>query len=154
MLSFKVTYALQILDLLQKHKDGINILDLRKSFPFLPVETIITDIVHRLNTVCLIAKPGSRDNRYRINVSLSDLTLYDLSQFMDGAPVLGNPVGFRYWSYGYLDSRPYISDIEQQLRDQIIDTMKSVTVAELLKEQIYTQQHSEIARQPLIHINH
>ena len=153
MLSFKVTYSLQILDLLLKHKDGINVSDLRKSFPFLPVGTIISDLVQRMYTSSLLSK-SSRDNRYRLNVSLSDLTLYDLSQFMDGDLVFGNPVGFRHWSYGYLDSRPHISDIEQQLRDQVIDTMKSVTVAELLKEQTYTQQHSETVRHPLIHINH
>jgi len=133
MLSFKVTYAIQIFDLLQQCEEGISVSDLRKHFPLLPTGTIISDTVHQMELANLIGKPSSRNNKYRIKVALNNLTLYELVQAMDNEIlVLSYPVGFRYWSYGYLDNRPNIVATERKLETALIDVMRKVTVGELL----------------------
>ena len=134
MLSFKVTYAIQIFDLLHQSEEGISVSDLRRHFPLLPSGTIISDVVRQMELANLIGKPSSK-NRYRIKVALDSLTLYELVQAMDnGLLVLGYPVGFRYWSYGYLDDRPNIVATERKLEATLEDVMRKVTVGELLME--------------------
>ena len=135
MLSFKVTYAIQIFDLLHQSEEGISASDLRRHFPLLPVGTIISDVVRQMEAANLIGKPSSKNNRYRIKVALDNLTLYELVQAMDNEIlVLGYPVGFRYWSYGYLDDRPNIVATERKLEATLTDVMRKVTVGELLME--------------------
>ena len=133
MLSFRVTYALQILDLLQQSEEGIAISDLRGHFPLLPSGTIISDTVRQMELANMIGKPSTKNNRYRIKMVLNNLTLYDLVETMDKEVlVLGHPVGFRYWSHGYLDNRPNIVATERKLEATLADLMQKVTVGELL----------------------
>ena len=134
MLSFKVTYAIQVFDLLQKHKEGVSISDIRDHFPLLPVCTIISGLVRQMELARFVCRSSSTDRRLRVNVSLNELTLYELARGMDDKMILGQPVGFRHWPFGYLDDRPRIMEIEQQLEDEATRTMKSITVGELLKQ--------------------
>jgi len=83
----------------------------------------------------MISKPSSKNNRYRIKVRLNNLILYELVETMNKEVlVLGNPVGFRYWSYGYLDDRPNIVATERNLETTLVDLMQKVTVGELLTD--------------------
>ena len=143
MLSFKVTYAIQIFDLLQKHKEGMNISDIRDHFPLLPVCTIISNLVRQMELARFVCRLSSTDRRLRVNVSLNELTLHELVRSMDDEMVLGQPVGFRRWPFSYLEDRPRIVEIEQQLEEQVTSTLKSVTIGELLTRQEEKKEQTE-----------
>ena len=132
MLSFKVTYALQLLTVVSQSDCGLSIMDLRNRFTLLPSGTIISAIVRRLESGGIIGRLTPRDNRYCLLVSLDDLTLYDLVCLLDGRLVLGSSVGFDYWSPGYLDDHPYIVDIDSHLEAHLSGLLQSVTVGHLL----------------------
>ena len=134
MLSFKVTYAIQILDLLREHEEGLPVSDIRDHFPFLPVGTIISGLVRQMELARLIRRPSATDKRLRVNVSLNDLTLHELVQIMDSEVVLGQPVGFRHWPFGYLDTRPRVVEVEQGLENALFGVMKTVTIAGMLEK--------------------
>ena len=134
MLSFKVTYAIQILDLLHRNKEGILISDIHSSFPYLPSRTIVSDTVRLMEKGGVIRKISERNRRLRIAVPLSDLTLYDLSQVMDGGIGLGKSVGFNRWYFGYLETHPHIAETEQRLEDSIASEMRTITVAGLIDD--------------------
>jgi len=132
MLSYKVTYAVQILDLLQRSNEGMSLMDIRNHFVFLPSTLVISDITKQLADGQLISLPTSRNNKYHIKLRLDDITLHTLSHVVDGKLVFGTPVGFNYWQMGYLSKCPLIGEIEQQLESHVSEVMKSMTVGELL----------------------
>ena len=139
MLSVKTTYALQILDILLHHENAMNISDLRNRFPFLPATTFISTLVNKMEVAQLISRP-SGGRKYYIKKSLNELTLYDLVAIVDDAVVLGQPVGFRYWPFRYLDNHTNIASLENSLEVAVCDLMKSVTVEELLnKNEVITK---------------
>ena len=133
MLSVKTTYALQILDILLRNENTMNISDIRNRFPFLPATTFISTLVNKMEVAQLIARP-SGGRKYYIKKPLNELTLYDLVAIVDEAVVLGPPVGFRYWPFSYLDNHANIASLENSLEVAVCDLMKSVTVEELLNK--------------------
>jgi len=132
MLSFKVTYAIQILDILRHHDDGLLISELRNRFILLPNGTLISDMVRQMEAMRLIGCASSNSRRYRILVPIDKLTLYDLVRVMDDPIVLGTPVGFDYWSPGYIEARPHIADIENWMEESVATMMKGITIEELM----------------------
>ena len=134
MLSYKTTHAIQILDLLQRSKDGLSVTDIRKRFLFLPAGTIISQIVRQLVIARFIGNIPASSSRYQVLANLDDITLETLTRAVDEKPVLGAPVGFHYWQPNYLKARPRIQKIEQELSDQLTRILKSITVGELLKQ--------------------
>ena len=156
MLSFKVTYAIQILDLLRTSKNSISMSELRDRFSLLPSKTTISDIVHQLDAgrlICNTSLPGAV-NRYRIMVGLNEITLSDVSRIVVGSKlVFGTPVCFPYWYPGYSESYPRIAEVEQQLENMVTEFMKSITIEEILAKQQEqseqpgeTEQKSQIVR--------
>ena len=137
MLSFKVTYAIQILDMLRGSDIGRSIADIRDHFSFLPTRAFVAGLVRQMETgrlICNTSLPGTC-SRYRIMVGFGEVTLYDLSHIVDGALVMGAPIGFRYWSPGYLNTYPHIKEVEQQLESRMREFMESVTIEDILVQQ-------------------
>ena len=64
--------------------------------------------------------------------NLDDITLYALSEVVDDELVLGPHVGFRYWQHGYCRLYPQIEAYEERLKNEVSESLKSVTVGELL----------------------
>ena len=143
MLSFKVAYAVQILDLLRQSKEAMSITSIRDHFVFLPSTSFISGIVRQLDSGRLICNtlPSGGISRYCIMVSLSEITLADLSRIVDDELVLGSPVGLRYWGPGYLIKYPHIKVVEQQLESQVTNYMTSITIEKLLAEQQEHETH-------------
>ena len=135
MLSFKTTHAIQILDLLQRNEEGLSVTNIRNHFLFLPNGAIISNIVWQLSVGKLIGSVSAGNSKYRIITNLNDITLEQLVHIVDDTFVMGTPVGFLYWQIDYLNSHPRIAEVEQQLQEQIKSTLRSITVAELLKQQ-------------------
>ena len=131
MLSFKVTYAIQILDMIRQSSNGMSLSDLRERFMFLPNGLVISDITKQLLISRIIYNLSSQSSRLYIRVNLNEITLSDLSQIVDDKLVLGTPVGFSYWRDSYLDAHSRIKEVETYLESQTSKILKSVTIAEL-----------------------
>ena len=133
MLSYKVTYAIQILDLLRQNNEGMSLLDIQSRFIFLPSKSFISGIIKQLEVGRLICNASPhRGTRYYIMSNLNDVTLDDLVRIIHDELVLDTHVGFIYWQAGYLKDHPNIIKIEQQLEDKMTEIMKSVTIGKLL----------------------
>ena len=132
MLSFKVTYALQVLDLLQHSPNGMTLGELKDQFLLLPSGTIISDTVKQLESGRLICNISPKGKRYRVMSSLNDISLYDLVHLMDGKILLGKQIGFDYWPANYLKTHPQIAEVERQLEESVAGITKMVTVGKLI----------------------
>ena len=135
MLSYKITYAIQILDLLSRSKKGVSLVSIRDQFLFLPSKSFISEIVKQLEAgrlICNAVPYGG--TRYYIMTSLNDITLDDLISVLHDTLVFDTHVGFAYWQAGFLKSHPNIAKAEQKLQDEIRGIMKSVTIGELLQK--------------------
>ena len=134
MLSYKVTYAIQILDVLCHSREGLSVQQLRGRFVLLPVGTLISDTVRQLEAgriICNVA-PAPRGRKFRIMAALDRLTLYELAQVVDSHIVLGTPVGFSYWTPGYLEHYPKITEVEKKLEQAVVKRLQATTVGYLL----------------------
>ena len=135
MLSYKVTYAIQILDLLGRSRRGMSLMAIRDQFLFLPSKTFISEIVRQLEAGRLICNAiPSGGSKYYLMTNLHDITLKDLINAIHEDLVFDTRVGFAYWQTGFLESRPKIKPFEQQLEKYLMKHMKSVTIGELLDE--------------------
>ena len=132
MLSYKVTYGIQILDLLQQSKRGMSLSEIRAHFIFLPSRIFISDITKQFESHRLISKISSHSNRYKLMFSVDEITLCALSKVVDGELVFGTPVGFNYWHLGYCNAHPQIEEYEKQLGKEVSELLKSTTVGDLL----------------------
>ena len=134
MLSYKVTYAIQILDALRQSREGLSMQQLRERFVMLPSNTLITDTVRQMEAgriICNVS-PSPRGRRFRVMAALDQLTLYDLAKVVDTRVVLGTPVGFSYWSPGYGERHPMIMETEQKLEQTVTELLRSTSVGALL----------------------
>jgi len=137
MLSFKTTYAIQILDALRKNQEGLSVKQLRERFLLLPAGTLISETVRLLEAGRLICNvsPYMGRRKYRLMVALDSLTLYDLACAVDSRLVLGTPVGFSYWTPGYAERHPQIAVLEQQLEQGVKQILQFISVKKLLEGQ-------------------
>ena len=153
MLSFRTTYAIQILDLLDHSSNGLSITDIRQQFLYLPSGTIISYIVRQLTLAKVVDNVSlGRGSRYRITSDLNAITLEQLVHIVDDSFVMGTPVGFLYWQVNYLNTHPRISEFEQQLEEQVKSILRSITVAELLKRQESIQHSDETQLQSAVQL--
>ena len=134
MLSYKVTYGIQILDLLQQSKGGMSLREIREHFVFLPSRIFISEIAKQFEARRLISKVSSHSNKYKLMFSVDEITLYALSKVVDGELVFGTPVGFSYWHSGFCNTYPQIEEYEKQLEKKISELLKSITVGDLLAQ--------------------
>ena len=135
MLSYKITYAIQILDLLSRSKRGLSLMAIRDRFLFLPSKTFISEIVKQLETGRLICNAiPSVGTKFYLMANLHDVTLKDLVNVLYEDLVFDTRVGFAYWQTGFLKSRPNIKPFERGLEKHLMQYMKSATVGQLLEE--------------------
>ena len=132
MLSFKVTYSIQILDCLRKKEKGLTLTELRNHFIFLPTGTIISDLVLQLRRHNLVTTVSGSSSRLCLNCNLEELSLHTLICAVDEKFVLGQPVGFSYWTPGYLSNHPEIDNIQSQMTEQITEITKNTNVGRML----------------------
>ena len=135
MLSYKITYAIQILDLLSRNKRGVSLMVIRNQFLFLPSKTFISEIVKQLEAgrlICNAIPYGG--TKYYIMTNLYDISLKDLVNVIHDDLVFDTHVGFAYWQAGFLKSHPNIKPFEQGLEKRLMDFIQSVTIGELLEE--------------------
>ena len=134
MLSFKTTYAIQILDALRQSREGLSVQQLRERFVLLPAGTLIPDTVRQLEAGRLICNvsPSPRGRKFRLMAALDKVTLYDLARVVDSRLVLGTPVGFSYWASGYTEHHPQVTALEQQLEQSVTQILQSTSVEKLL----------------------
>ena len=134
MLSYKITYAIQILDLLSHSKRGVSLMSIRDCFLLLPSKTFISEIVKQLEAgrlICNAAPYGG--SRFYLMTRLASVTLQDLVNVLHEELVFDTHVGFAYWQSGFLKSRPKIKLFERGLEKHLMRFMKSVTIGELLE---------------------
>ena len=153
MLSYKVTYAIQILDLLGRSKRGLSLMAIRDQFLFLPSKTFISETVRQLETGRLIcnAMPSS-SSKYYLMTNLHDITLKDLVNAIHEELVFDTHAGFAYWQAGFIKSRSKIKLFERHLEKHLMDFMQSVTVGELLEED--SQDEEEDKKKKKVKQNH
>ena len=147
MLSYKVTYAIQILELIRHSKEGMSLNDLRYRFRYLPNGLVISDIAKQLMFSRIIGSSSSKSSRFQIKADLNELTVSDLILTLDDKLVFGAPVGFNYWQDGFLETHTHISELEQSLESHISWILKSVSIAELLEESVKCNQMAESKRE-------
>jgi len=136
MLSFKATYAIQILDLLRFSEGGRSLSDIRDHFSYLPTRAFVSGLLRQMEVgrlLCNTSLPGT-SSRYRIMVGLREISLYDLSLIVDGVHVTGSPIDFGYWRPGYLTSYPHIKEVEQEFEILVREFMESVTIEDILDQ--------------------
>ena len=133
MLSYKTSYAIQILDLLKQSREGMSLIDIRNRFIFLPSKSFISGIVKQLESGRLICNASPKGTKYHIMSNLNEISLEDLVRLVDTDLVIGAPVGFLYWQPDYLKSRHHIEKVEKHLEDKISEIMHSVTIGKLLE---------------------
>ena len=135
MLSYKITYAIQILDLLSRSKRGVSLMAIRDQFLFLPSKTFISEIVKQLEAgrlICNAIPYGG--TKFYLMTNLHDITLKNLVNVLYEELVLDTRVGFAYWQAGFLKSHPNVKPFERQLEKHLMQYMNSVTIGEMLEE--------------------
>ena len=134
MLSFRVSYSIQILSLLQGKEKGMTIGELRNHFYLLPQVTIVSELLRQLRLAGIISNyTKSSENRFGLNVNLDTLTLGSLITALEEKLVFGKSVSFPYWHPGYLDSHPRITVLDKEMQERITELTERITIGDLLK---------------------
>ena len=134
MLSFRVSYSIQILSLLQCNEKGMTTGELRNHFYLLPQSTIISGLLRRLHTAGIIGKVNPSSSRYELQTDLTSLTLDTLITALEEKLVFGQPVCYPYWHPGYLDTHPQITELGQEMQKRIIELTEKSTLGALLEQ--------------------
>ena len=132
MLSFRVSYSIQILSLLQSNEKGMTTGELRNHFYLLPQSTLISGLLRRLHTAGIIGKVNPSSSRYELQTDLTSLTLDTLITALEEKLVFGQPVCYPYWHPGYLDTHPQITELEEEMHSCITELTETATIGELL----------------------